>query len=234
MFDEVKKVLSLKDKLTIIPRLRAVQEKWQDFANSFAATLGRMWVETSSRKQKTQLMESIKSALGVNHLYLLDNDEVRGAYELALMEATNLIKTVPTEYMERVAEALRRDFRNEAQPEGRTLSQEIAASTRITLQRAKVIARDQTAKMTSSFNATRQKSAGITEYIWRTAKDQRVVGRPAGLFPVGNPKHMNHYEREGKTFRWDKPPPDGHPGMAIQCRCYAEPIIDLDALIYRR
>lgn len=58
--------------------------------------------------------------------------------------------------------------------------------------------------------------AGIEEYIWRTAGDNRV--RPA------------HILRNGKKFKWDRPPLDGHPGMAIRCRCVAIPVIDLDNL----
>jgi SPP1 gp7 family putative phage head morphogenesis protein len=37
-----------------------------------------------------------------------------------------------------------------------------------------------------------------------------------------------HADRQGLIFRWDKPPSDGHPGMAIRCRCVADPVIDLD------
>ena len=59
-----------------------------------------------------------------------------------------------------------------------------------------------------------QRSAGIKEYRWQTMMDDRV--RPL------------HADRQGLIFRWDKPPSDGHPGMAIRCRCVADPVIDLD------
>lgn len=32
-----------------------------------------------------------------------------------------------------------------------------------------------------------------------------------------------HAEYDDRVFRWDSPPPDGHPGAAYGCRCHAEP-----------
>ena len=78
--------------------------------------------------------------------------------------------------------------------------------------RAKLIARDQIAKINGQLNELRQTNAGISRYIWRTSLDSRV--RP------------EHASREGKTFSWDKAPSDGHPGEPINCRCSAEPVFD--------
>ena len=96
--------------------------------------------------------------------------------------------------------------------------------------RATVIARDQTSKINTALTQARNEEVGISEYIWRTAGDIRVVGTPGGLYPKGNRIHGNHYKRNGQTFRWDSPPEDGHPGFAINCRCVAESKIDIEAL----
>ncbi len=77
--------------------------------------------------------------------------------------------------------------------------------------RARLIARDQVGKLNGEITKRRQQALGVTSYIWRTAQDNRV--RPA------------HREREGKEFAWNNPPSDGHPGQAINCRCYAEPVL---------
>ena len=87
--------------------------------------------------------------------------------------------------------------------------------------RARLIARDQVGKLNGELTRTRQEAMGVKEYIWHTALDERVRGNPAGLYPKADP---SHYDREGETFSWDKPPEDGHPGEAIQCRCWAEAI----------
>lgn len=86
--------------------------------------------------------------------------------------------------------------------------------------RAKLIARDQIGKLNSAITENRQTQLGIEGYIWRTALDERVRGRPGGFYPDAVP---SHWDREGQKYRWDKPPVDGHPGQAIQCRCVAEP-----------
>lgn len=75
--------------------------------------------------------------------------------------------------------------------------------------RAALIARDQAGKFFGDLDRTRQTDLGITEYVWNTVNDGRV--RP------------EHEERQGQTFKWSDPPEDGHPGQAVNCRCYAEP-----------
>ena len=80
--------------------------------------------------------------------------------------------------------------------------------------RAVLIGSDQVGKLNGRLMEYWQRSAGIEEYRWQTMMDDRV--RPA------------HADRQGLIFRWDNPPDDGHPGMAIRCRCVADPVIPLD------
>lgn len=80
--------------------------------------------------------------------------------------------------------------------------------------RAVLIGSDQVGKLNGRLMEQWQRSAGIIEYRWQTMMDDRV--RPL------------HRDRQGLIFRWDNPPSDGHPGMAIRCRCVADPVIDLD------
>jgi len=80
--------------------------------------------------------------------------------------------------------------------------------------RAKLIARDQVAKLTGELTKERQLDMGVTGYIWRTVGDERV--------------RDSHSEVDGKFFTWDNPPfeTDGnHPGEDYQCRCWAEPVL---------
>ena len=80
--------------------------------------------------------------------------------------------------------------------------------------RAVLIGSDQVGKLNGRLMEYWQRSAGITHYRWQTMMDDRV--RPA------------HADRQGLIFAWNNPPSDGHPGMAIRCRCVADPVIDLD------
>lgn len=105
----------------------------------------------------------------------------------------------------------------------------------ISYRRARIIARDQTAKLNSSLTQGRMTDAGLETYIWDTAQDERVRGDPSGLYPKALP---SHFVMQGKICRWDDPTvwlengewvkrageaPYFHPGMAIMCRCVAVP-----------
>jgi len=80
--------------------------------------------------------------------------------------------------------------------------------------RAQLIARDQVSKLNGQLTMLRQKEAGVSKYIWSTSLDERV--RP------------EHAAREGRTYSWDDPPADGHPGQPINCRCVSIPVLEID------
>lgn len=75
-----------------------------------------------------------------------------------------------------------------------------------------LIASDQLGKINSRISQVRQQKLGITHYRWRTSRDERMRSTYRG--------------REGDIIAWDDPPPDGHAGQPIRCRCTAEPYID--------
>lgn len=95
----------------------------------------------------------------------------------------------------------------------------------IAARRAKLIARDQIASLQGDITRVRQTELGVTRYIWRTAEDEVV--------------RASHRARNGKTFVWGKSiraqlraknlpidKIDGPPGKPINCRCYAEPVLE--------
>jgi len=92
------------------------------------------------------------------------------------------------------------------------LKETIQHMTQVNEKRAALIACDQVGKLNSQMTQLEQMNAGVEKYIWSTMEDNRV--RP------------EHRAREGKVFRWDSPPSDGHPGWAVRCRCTAKPIYD--------
>lgn len=118
-----------------------------------------------------------------------------------------------------------------------TIQKQIQKQFGATRRRARLIARDQVAKLNSDITKARQESLGIDTYTWRTSKDERVRGNPGGLYPSAKP---SHFVMDGKVCKWSDPSvysEDGgetwiprvgkmplvHPGQAVQCRCIAEP-----------
>jgi SPP1 gp7 family putative phage head morphogenesis protein len=86
--------------------------------------------------------------------------------------------------------------------------------TDVTDSRAKLIARDQVAKLNGNLTQQRQRDIGVDSYTWRTVGDERV--------------RETHEEVDGQVFSWDSPPSetdDNHPGEDYQCRCWAEPVL---------
>lgn len=109
-----------------------------------------------------------------------------------------------------------------------------------------MILRDQSRKLVSAMNSITANSAGAIGFIWHNRRDNRVVGRPGGLWPKPSKLHGNHWNREGvfyilsdswaikrgllkktKGIIFDINIPDGIPGTAPDCRCYAEYIFIL-------
>lgn len=121
---------------------------------------------------------------------------------------SSLIKSIPTQYMAQVEHTIRAGVLAGESP--KSLAEKIQKAGNTTKNRAKLIARDQIGKANGELTKYRQLDLGIKDYTWITSHDERV--RP------------EHKARDFKQFSWDKPPPDGHPGMPVQCRCSASPI----------
>lgn len=162
------------------------------------------------------LAENILKAIGVDiSSYLAPDSEIRATLTEAIEANVALIKSIPVQYLGGIRDTVEKAFA--AGERWESVAKRIAHVGDVTESRAKLIARDQTAKMNSAFNEVRQVSVGIKEYVWSTSHDERV--RPS------------HASANGHTFRWDDAPSiDGekvHPGEAVNCRCVAIPVINV-------
>lgn len=119
----------------------------------------------------------------------------------------DLVKTLPERYAGRLQAEVERAYEEGWTPED--LAARLEDAFGATESDAARIARDQVGKLNAQVNQDRQEALGVDQYVWRTMNDDRV--------------REEHQAREGETFAWATPPEDGHPGEAIQCRCYSEP-----------
>lgn len=200
------------DLAAIIRQIKLAASKFGGL-NDFANRLARIAAERNLRDTDSKLINSIRSAIGVNISAALSKEgAIQRAVKAAITENIELIKSIPVKYFDRLETIVRKNFETGMRYE--TIVEKIKEVGNVTESRAKLIARDQTSKMNSSFNQVRQTDLGIDKYIWQTSDDERV-----------RPEHVEH---EGKTFRWSEPPANtGHPGEDIQCRCVAIPVFDL-------
>ncbi|SEQ64285.1 phage putative head morphogenesis protein, SPP1 gp7 family [Rosenbergiella nectarea] len=144
---------------------------------------------------------------------VLGVDAYRAERWLAEMQANwvaqnvALINSISADQLSDMEQIVRRGVMNGSASS--VIKKQITDRYSVSESRAKLIAIDQIGKANAALTQQRQKDAGVDGYIWRGVLDQR--------------ERQIHIDREGKKYKWDSPPRDGHPGQPIRCRCYAEP-----------
>ena len=175
------------------------------------------FIKSVDGKHKSRFYKSIQSTVGVDLGKIVKEEGIEDFLKAANRENVNLIKTIPGEHLDKVEKMV---WRNVVEGSDATsMIDQLRKINGSTVKRARLIARDQTSKLTNNLTEKRQTNLGIKRYVWRTAGDGPRV-RPT------------HRENEGKIFEWDKPSKiTGHPGHDVQCRCIAQAIINVDELL---
>lgn len=167
------------------------------------------WVSRVGTYHTQKTINAAKSATGLDISPFIRIGDIRGDLENSIRENVNLISNLNADTKKRVEQVMFDAIANRRNQ--KYVTDQLAAAMGITKRRARIIARDQTHKMNAILTRIRNQQLGIEAYIWDTMRDDRV--------------RRAHRERQGKKFRWDKPPVDGHPGYPINCRCTASAIL---------
>lgn len=162
--------------------------------------------------------KTVNRTLGLN---LLD-DYYSGSFYQDILETwvsdnVDLIRTIPHESLRKMKEIV-----YQAYMDGKPTTyivKEIQRQYGRDKRHARLIARDQVAKLNAAITQRQQTDAGIRRYRWSDSRDERV--------------RDSHKKLNGRIFRWDDPPETDagrrcHPGQDYQCRCCALAIFDLD------
>ena len=167
---------------------------------------------TTSLGSITRQAERREQSVGIN-IYQ-GSTELQEYLRAATFQNTQLIKSIPAQYLDQVSNIVMGNIRQGMRPS--YIEAELVKQFGVTQRRAKLIARDQHSKITGEINRLRQTGAGIEYFRWVTSQDERVrhshvavakrdVGYGAGI------------------FRWDDlPVVDGvptFPGQPVNCRC---------------
>jgi SPP1 gp7 family putative phage head morphogenesis protein len=175
------------------------------------------WLLTDLAKQIESNTErgfqaQMATVLGVTAFTVSRSERLR---ELFIHDNTRLIKSLPSELVDKIEAAVIRATRQGSTV--RVLEKELREKLALTKQRAQLIARDQVSKYSGELTRHHQAAAGINKYRWETSRDERV--RP------------EHRKLDGQVFSWDKPPVSAknggryHPRAGFNCRCDAIPVI---------
>ncbi len=181
------------------------------WTNSRFAELARSIANRTATFQQDQLVRQWKAMFGLDVLKM--EPWLASKVEAFTAESVSLIKSIPAKFFTQVESQVIRAAREGLRWE--ELAEIIEARTGVAEASAKLVARDQVGKFMGELNAARQQELGVSRFIWRTARDNRV--------------RESHEELEGKIFAWNDPPiVDGQPslpGEPINCRCQAEPLL---------
>lgn len=189
-----------------------LRKKLEDLANLTRKLSIQEWKRT------------VHETLGLD---IMDDYYLGEFYRQALQEwidqNVSLIKSIPQDALSEMHSIVSQGFKT-----GATLTsieKEIRNTYHVKRSSAKLLARDQIAKLNGQLTKQQQTDAGVNEYIWSTSGDSRV--------------RETHKKLDGKKFRWDDPPvvtPPGkpvrrcHPGEDYQCRCVALPVFDISTV----
>lgn len=173
--------------------------------------LGR-WVVRVERVHRARWISAVKSATGVEIAPYLILEDVQAALDLAIADNVSLIKGLSDRTRERVEGIIWRGLVNRTSK--RNMARELSEALARTQRQADRVGRDQMAKLSGVLDRLRQEQLGVDRYRWSTRGDDRV--RP------------EHVKRDDKVFLWSKPPEGGHPGQAINCRCSALAVVNID------
>ncbi|KQT52208.1 MULTISPECIES: phage minor head protein [unclassified Aureimonas] len=187
-----------------------------------AVTLGIIAEGTVSRilgleagRHTEKWKASVRSTLGIDIAAVVSQEDLGDKLQDAVGRNASLIKSLASDTVAKVERAA-----YDAVLQGQTAKQfreRLTEEFGVADRRAKVIARDQVAKLTSDLNRFRHVQAGVTSYAWSTSHDERVRAR--------------HKALEGKEYEYGKPTDAENglpPGQPIQCRCVARGIVYFD------
>lgn len=142
-------------------------------------------------------------------------------------ENAKLISSVPKEIAERITAEMLERFNKGMRYED-YVPELMNKVPGLMYSRAKLIARTETSKANQAMTQVRAQNVGINCYIWRSSHDERV-------------RH-SHEMMDGVLCFWDSPPdPEAffaggsmfgayHAGCCPNCRCYCEPVVDMQFL----
>ena len=199
-----------------------LDKKWGQFFGRLSDTLATSVIKRVDRLSKRSLQSSLKDLSGGLTIKVPKlTAAMKSAIQASTLANTALIKSVQSQYHEKIMQTTLAQIgdasliKDTVEP----MVEKVYFTGETTAQRAALIARDQTAKLTTNLNVSRMKSAGIKKVRWRHSGGSH------------EPRPL-HVEYDGQIFDLDDPPiwdertgERGWPG-GLNCRCTITPILD--------
>lgn len=168
-------------------------------------------------KRHTEQFNNIaKSTLGVDLSTVVAQDDLDEYLRNAAARNAGLIKSLGADTVKEVERIVLQNQINGGT--ATNVQKQLIERFGVAKSRAKLIATDQTVKLSSELNAIRQQQGGVKTYEWSTSHDERVRPLHRGL--------------DGNIYEWGKSTGaegGAPPGMPVRCRCVALAIVDIES-----
>ena len=202
----------------IIATLRLIVDKWRSptFRN-LGEQIAAQFVTTADKVNRERFEASLG---GFGFDLFADSPELVDYINVSIADNTRLIMSIPDQYLTNVESIVMSNVRAGNRPSA--ITKLLSDQFGVTQNRAKLIARDQTAKVNGDLSARRQTAAGFEYFQWLDSGDSRVRERHEDI--------TDRVTAYGKgVYRWDNPPLSDRgtpiiPGEDFQCRCTARPV----------
>lgn len=208
--------------------LNVLEKRWV-LSSQQASTLASGFVGKLDKTTKTSIETVISSAMGVDVAQIVSSEGLTNTLTSAVNSNVSLIKSIPQQYLDKVrAIVLNETIKGRSAV---SMIEQIQEVGKVTKNRARLIARDQSNKINGDITRERQTASGIRAFRWRTVGDLAVrqthKDRNGEVF-AWKPEFVGQKLADGTVLRDPEAAGIGYPGEEIQCRCIAEPIIELD------
>jgi len=198
-----------------------LKRKWESPEFQGASTkIARSFIRALNAGNKKRFAKSVKK-IGVVGIDIFgDSPKLQDILSASIADNTRLITSIPEKYLDQVQTIVMGNMRAGLRPSA--MVDQLQKQFKITKNRAKLIARDQTSKANGELSKQRQEDTGFKYFKWSDSDDSRVRDRHEFL--------ANQDIGFGKgIYLWSKPPKDENgetviPGSPINCRCTAIPV----------
>lgn len=199
--------------------MTSLADRFSDLFAKKAKPLAEGMVADADKSGAKALHASLQKLSGGMSLKTsLGSPTLSNITKAAVAENVSLIKSIATEYLQKVEGAVMRSITT-----GNGLQDLVPALEDYegqTHRRAKNIALDQTRKAYNSINKGRMQALGVEKFMWHHSG--------GGAHP-----REDHVDMDGEIFSFDKLPvidkrtgERGIPGQAPNCRCTMSPVFD--------
>lgn len=209
--------VKIKQELLFIAEVYHLPEKLERIADMGHKTAVKEWKKVIHKTLGIDILEDYYSS-----------EQYQKILKEWIAENVSLIQTVPMDSLGKMQEIIFTSY-----IEGSTVTDIVRQMQKqyvMDKSHARMIARDQTARLNAAITQHQQTDAGIDRYKWSAAGDSRTRDCHAYLdgkiFSWDNPQEMWYMTKKGRVMTGRR----CHPGEDYQCRCCALPVFDIDKL----